>query len=92
MGHRDAALSLLLGMVGAAPQTDQIRAIQRRILNALAPWSTGGVFPNFLGGHADATRVRAAYREDDYRRLQTIKTVYDPTNIFRINHNIPPGR
>jgi FAD binding domain/Berberine and berberine like len=92
MGHRDAALSLLLAMVAGAPQTDQVRATQRRILDALAPWSTGGVFPNFLGGHADATRVRAAYREDDYRRLQKIKTVYDPTNTFRINHNIPPGR
>jgi berberine-like enzyme len=48
--------------------------------------------PNFLGGHADSIRVRAAYREDDYRRLQTIKAGYEPANTFSINHNIPPGR
>ena len=92
MGRRDAALSLLLAMAAEAPQTDQVRATQRRILDALAPWSTGGVFANFLGGHADAARVRAAYRDGDYRRLQAIKAEYDPANTFRINHKIPPVR
>jgi Berberine and berberine like len=34
--------------------------------------------------------VRAAYR-GNYDRLVEIKRRYDPTNLFHINHNIPPS-
>ena len=34
-------------------------------------------------------RVRAAYR-GNYDRLVQVKRRYDPTNLFHINHNIPP--
>jgi FAD/FMN-containing dehydrogenase len=34
-------------------------------------------------------RVRATYR-DNYDRLVEIKNRYDPTNLFRVNHNILP--
>jgi hypothetical protein len=36
-------------------------------------------------------RVRATYREN-YDRLSTIKTKYDPDNFFRMNQNIRPGK
>lgn len=35
-------------------------------------------------------RVRAAYR-GNYDRLVQVKRRYDPTNLFHINHNIPPS-
>jgi FAD/FMN-containing dehydrogenase len=35
-------------------------------------------------------QVKAAYR-DNYARLAQIKAKYDPTNLFRLNQNIPPG-
>jgi FAD/FMN-containing dehydrogenase len=34
--------------------------------------------------------VRASFGEN-YGRLRQLKTVYDPTNLFRINANIPPA-
>jgi FAD/FMN-containing dehydrogenase len=34
-------------------------------------------------------RVRATYR-DNFERLVQVKDRYDPTNLFRINQNIPP--
>jgi hypothetical protein len=57
------------------------------------PGTTGMTFTNFAGvedGTVDA--VRRAYLLEDFRRLQAIKTVYDPHNMFRINFNIPPQR
>jgi FAD/FMN-containing dehydrogenase len=48
-----------------------------------------GAYVNFLGDEGEA-RVRAAYPGAIWDRLRAIKTRYDPTNIFRLNQNIPP--
>jgi len=48
-----------------------------------------GAYVNFLGLEGQA-RIRAAYPNETWERLQTIKTKYDPTNLFRLNQNIPP--
>ena len=57
---------------------------------ALAPFSTGGVYVNFLGDEGGA-RVRAAYGEEKFQRLRRLKVQFDPGNLFRINQNIPPA-
>jgi hypothetical protein len=36
--------------------------------------------------------VRRAYKPEDFARLQGLKAIYDPKNMFRVNFNIPPGR
>ena len=48
-----------------------------------------GVYVNFLGDEG-AARIREAYPNSTWERLAAIKTRYDPTNLFRLNHNIPP--
>jgi hypothetical protein len=50
-----------------------------------------GAYGNFVGEQSDA-RVRAIYPEPTWERLATIKARYDPTNLFRLNQNIPPVR
>jgi FAD/FMN-containing dehydrogenase len=49
-----------------------------------------GVYVNFLGDEGEA-RVREAYPGSTWDRLAVIKGHYDPTNLFRLNHNIPPA-
>jgi hypothetical protein len=49
-----------------------------------------GVYVNFLGNEGPA-RVREAYPGPTWDRLRKIKAAYDPTNLFRLNHNIPPA-
>ena len=50
----------------------------------------GGVYVNFLTDEGEA-RVRAAYPGATWDRLVEIKGRYDPTNLFRLNQNIPPA-
>ncbi len=49
-----------------------------------------GVYVNFLGDEGEA-RIRAAYPGGTWDRLRSIKAHYDPTNLFRLNQNIPPA-
>jgi FAD/FMN-containing dehydrogenase len=64
------------------------------------PWVNGladalrqddkGAYVNFLGDEGE-DRIRAAYPGETWDRLVAVKRRYDPTNIFRLNQNIPPG-
>ena len=50
----------------------------------------GGAYVGFLGEEGEA-RIREAYPGATWERLAAIKRRYDPTNIFRLNQNIPPA-
>jgi hypothetical protein len=64
----------------------------RSTFEAMQPYSPGSVYVNFLGvGDGTEDRVKAAYGPN-YARLADIKGVYDPNNVFRMNHNILPAR
>ena len=56
---------------------------------ANAPFTTGGVYLNFIGDEGDA-RIRAAFGAEKYERLAQIKSEYDPRNVFAGNQNIRP--
>jgi FAD/FMN-containing dehydrogenase len=51
---------------------------------------TPGAYVNFLGDEGMA-RVREAYPQPTWDRLAAIKAKYDPTNLFRLNQNVPPA-
>jgi FAD/FMN-containing dehydrogenase len=46
-------------------------------------------YVGFLGDDGPA-RIRAAYPGSTWDRLRAIKATYDPANVFRLNHNVPP--
>ncbi len=60
--------------------------------DAMRPHAMAGQYVNFLG-HDDADargKALAAYGPAKLARLTEVKRRYDPDNLFRINHNIPP--
>jgi FAD/FMN-containing dehydrogenase len=52
--------------------------------------SDSGGYAGFFGDEDEAT-IRAAYTDPTWDRLRQIKRRYDPDNLFRLNHNIPPA-
>jgi FAD/FMN-containing dehydrogenase len=64
------------------------------------PWVSGfaaslrqrnsGAYVGFLRNEGEA-RIREAYPGTTWDRLVAIKNRYDPTNLFHLNQNIPPG-
>jgi FAD/FMN-containing dehydrogenase len=68
-------------------------AANHRLADALAPMSQRSTYVNFLTDAAsdNDAPVRAAYGDDVYDRLARLKREFDPTNLFRINHNVRPA-
>ena len=62
----------------------------RAYWSALEPHHTS-VYVNFLMDEGEQ-RIRQAYGDAKYERLKALKRTYDPTNLFRLNQNIPPER
>jgi FAD binding domain/Berberine and berberine like len=57
--------------------------------NALQPFLVEGSYGNYVSDEGDPF-ARAAYGPN-YDRLAGLKNKYDPTNFFRMNHNIKPA-
>jgi FAD/FMN-containing dehydrogenase len=72
-------------------QADVMWNAGQDLLDGLRPWLSDRKHGNFLTApDAPVEQTRLAFDEADYTRLQEIKAVYDPDNMFRINYNIPP--
>ena len=61
----------------------------------MAPHASGAQYVNFLGREGDGgdavEAARTVYGPAAFERLVALKRRYDPDNLFRLNHNIPPG-
>ena len=55
---------------------------------AIEPYAHGA-YVNFLAAE-DTARTRSAYDPESWARLVRVKQQWDPENLFRVNHNIPP--
>jgi FAD binding domain/Berberine and berberine like len=90
-GWRDAKFSqVLVGVDHEAGRDDELRNWTVAYSEALAPYSLGGAYVNFMGADESQDRARAAFR-GNYERLQQLKAKYDPQNVFHHNQNIRPA-
>lgn len=69
--------------------TDRCIAWARETYAAMEPFAAPGRYVNYLGDDETGDPVAAAYGPN-YRRLQELKTKYDPNNVFHMNQNIRP--
>jgi FAD binding domain/Berberine and berberine like len=92
--HRDAMFSFsVLGVTTDSTEVAHCASWTREFWRAMEPYSSGGVYVNYLGDAADEglERIRSAYGPEKYARLVVTKNKWDPTNLFRVNQNILPA-
>ena len=91
-GRRSAPfLVQTVGLLFGPELSGAVRGHTAALKVALAPHATVGIFPGWLGdGDYGTERMRAGYSAANYARLAALKAQYDPTNLFRLMHNIPP--
>jgi FAD/FMN-containing dehydrogenase len=91
MGNRDAKSVFNVTAAWEKPEDDTSQiAWARDAWDDLRRFSTGGAYINFQTEDEGGDRMQAAYGPH-YARLAEIKRHWDPTNLFRVNKNIPPG-
>jgi hypothetical protein len=70
------------------PERAQRAAWVEEFARTLQP-NDDAAYVGFLSDDGPA-RIRGAYPAANWDRLTRIKAMYDPTNLFRLNQNIPP--
>jgi FAD/FMN-containing dehydrogenase len=88
--HRTSRIMVNVSALYASPAEAPVHEAWASEVAAALRQADSGVYVNFLAdeGHE---RIRAAYPRPTWDRLVAIKQRYDPTNLFRLNQNIPPA-
>ena len=92
VGFRHAAFNISAIATWQDPRLDE-QYIQwaRDTAAAIEPWShSGGGYVNYMQADEPVERIRAAFGEEAFERLRTLKRRYDPDNMLRRNQNVPP--
>jgi FAD binding domain/Berberine and berberine like len=76
-----------LGVVPDA-DTDPVVVSELGVLSAAVAPNRVGDYPNFIDQPTDAS---AFFDADTWRRLREVKAQYDPDDVFKGNHHIPPA-
>ena len=81
---------LSLFSLGVAPDAEAARAVGdtlSAIKQAAAPYRVGD-YPNFVEDPADTSSF---FDAQTWRSLREVKALYDPSDLFKANHPIPPS-
>lgn len=91
-GQRAARWNASALGIWESPEDDEARIRwARRTAALLEPYSVSGAgYVNYSPADESSERVQAAYGDERWQRLVAAKRRYDPDNMLRFNHNIPP--
>ncbi len=85
----DAGFALYaVGMAMDADMKAAVQAHAAKVQDALAAWGAGRSFMNFTERHVDPSELFDAIT---FERLRRVKADYDPDDVIRGNHSIPPA-
>jgi FAD/FMN-containing dehydrogenase len=92
IAYRGAAFNISAMAVWSDPDLDEEHiAWARDTAAAIETWSyIGGGYVNYMQADEPIERVRAAFGDEAFERLQRLKKRFDPNNVLHRNQNIPP--
>ncbi|WP_020579865.1 FAD-binding oxidoreductase [Actinopolymorpha alba] len=91
-GGRSAPFMIAIEANWQRPEDDRANiAWGRQVYGVLEPYAAGGEYVNFPGFYEDGAKVVRDTFGANLDRLVAVKNRYDPTNLFRLNHNIQPS-
>lgn len=88
--HRTSPIMINVAAFYEGPDDKPVREAWVAEFAAALHQGDTGAYVNFLADEGEA-RVRAAYPGSTWDRLAEVKARYDPTNLFRLNQNVPPA-
>ncbi|WP_433650078.1 FAD-binding oxidoreductase [Micromonospora zamorensis] len=88
--HRGTMFEFGAGSRWTEPSEDDIRMAAARSAGAALDPYADGVYVNSLAADEGQRGVRRAYPPAKLARLAALKTIWDPHNVFHLNHNIRP--
>ena len=89
--HRQYSWNFFAWSMWISPsESEKNKQWTRECWEALQPFLVAGSYGNYVADEGDAV-ARAAYGPN-YDRLVALKNKFDPTNFFRMNHNITPAQ
>jgi FAD/FMN-containing dehydrogenase len=90
-GNRNAQFNLSIDSTWEDPtESERNIAWTREVWTKMRLFSDGGIYLNFAGFLEEGEKLLHEAHGENYERLVALKTKYDPTNLFRLNHNIKP--
>jgi FAD/FMN-containing dehydrogenase len=88
--HRHSRIMANLAASYQGPEDKRAREAWVAAFAAALQQGDTGAYVGFLGEEGEA-RVHQAYPGSTWERLAAVKARYDPTNLFRLNENVPPA-
>jgi FAD/FMN-containing dehydrogenase len=88
--HRGSKIMVNLASFYQGPDDQPVRQAWLDEFAAALQQGDQGAYVGFLGDEGQG-RVHQAYPAATWERLAAVKARYDPTNLFRSNHNVPPA-
>jgi FAD/FMN-containing dehydrogenase len=88
--HRQSRIMVNVAAMGMQP--DEVALHEGWVANLAGALQQddAGAYVGFLADEGEK-RIRAAYPGATWDRLAAVKATYDPTNLFRLNQNVPPA-
>jgi FAD/FMN-containing dehydrogenase len=84
----DAGFVFFAAAISVPEIAEPVRAQLEAVKVAVDTHASGRNYSNFT---ESATDTASFYGAATYARLRAVKSVYDPGNLFRANHEIPPA-
>ena len=89
LSRLDGAYITFTGGMAMTPEMGAAAAAESDgVIEAMAPWSNGSQYLNFLEEPSDAS---AGYEAASWTRLQDIRAAADPDGRFHANHRVDPA-